>query len=379
MPGLDRRAREAGRVMTFKRGKFWSLYVPRHSGGAVQRSTGTTDANLAKRMGRMIETLADQRRWDVLGAIDAKKITVGQVWDAFAVNGLDALLANAAKATEPLALDYVDRWVRTMQLAARTVTAYEQKVRTLLGDDDLRLSALTGGWLMDRLADLEMTPATVRQYAHAFSKFCQYLKAHRLIAENPVKGIPLPKGTAKRTMWKSEADDLKLVNAAPEPFRSYFALVHATGAERDAALVMVRSDIDLTAATCHIPGTKNLNRDRKGIPIEPWALPILGAHVRGMMPDAPLFPTLNRRTVNIEHLAAAGAAKLAGYQLRDARHSYAVRGILRGEQIWKVSKWLGHANIGITASVYANFELEDAMDELNRKATPRATRRGFAS
>jgi integrase len=365
--------------MTFKRGKFWSLYVPRHLGGAVQRSTGTTDANLAKRMGRMIDTLADQRRWDVLGAIDAKVVTVGQVWDAFAVNGLDALLANAAKAAEPLALHYVDRWVRTMQLAARTVMAYEQKVRTLLGDDELRLSALTGGWLMDRLADLNMTPATVRQYAHAFSKFAQYLKAHRLITENPVKGIPLPKGTAKRTIWKSEADDLKLVNAAPEPFRSYFALVHATGAERDAALVMVRSDLDLTAATCHIPGTKNRNRDRKGIPIEPWALPMLTQHVRGLMADAPLFPTLNRRTVNIEHVAAASAAKLAGYQLRDARHSYAVRAILRGEQIWKVSKWLGHANIGITASVYANFELEDAMDELNRKATPHATRRGFAS
>jgi len=376
---MDHRARAAGRVMTFKRGKFWSLYVPRSAGGAVQRSTGTTDANLAKRMGRMIDTLSDQRRWDVLGAIDAKVVTVGAVWDAFAVNGLDALLAAAAKDAEPLALDYVDRWVRTMKLAPRTVLAYEQKVRTLLGDDDLRLSALTGGWLMDRLADLDMTPATVRQYAHAFSKFCQYLKAHRVIGENPVKGIPLPKGTAKRTMWKSEADDLKLVDAAPEPFRSYFALVHATGAERDAALVMVRADLDLTAATCHIPGTKNANRDRRGIPIEPWALPMLTRHVRGMLADAPLFPTLNRRTVNIEHLHAATVAKLPGYQLRDARHSYAVRAILRGEQIWKVSKWLGHANIGITASVYANFELEDAMDELNRKATPHATRRGVAS
>ena len=376
---VGERTHPESRMSPFKRGKYWSLYVPRHSGGAVQRSTGTTDANLAKRMGRMIDTLADQRRWDVLGAIDAKSVSVGEVWDAFCVNGLDALMADAAKDAEPLALDNVDRWVRTMKLAPRTVYAYEQKVRTLLGDDPLPLSALTGGWLMDRLADLDMTPATVRQYAHAFSKFAQYLKAHRLITENPVKGIPLPKGTAKRTMWKSEADDLKLVNAAPEPFRSYFALVHATGAERDAALVMVRSDLDLTAATCHIPGTKNANRDRKGVPIEPWALPILGAHCKGLLPDAPLFPTLGRSPVNHAHHEARTVAKLPGYQLRDARHSYAVRAILRGEQIWKVSKWLGHANIGITASIYAHFELEDALNELNRKATPQATRRGFAS
>lgn len=363
----------------FKRGRYWSIYIPRQSGGVVQRSTGTTDANLAKRMGRMVDTLKDQRRWDVLEAIDSQQVRVGDVWDAFCGNALDAMLAAANAAAEPVALEYVDRWVRTMKLATLTVVSYEQKVRAMLGEDGPRMSELTSGWVMDRLADLDMTPATVRQYAHAFSKFCQYLVAHRMIEQNPVKSIPLPRGTGKRTTWKSEADDLKLVNAAPEPFRSYFALVHATGAERDAALAMVRADLDLTGATCHIPGTKNKNRDRKGVPIEPWALPILSRHVQGLMPDAPLFPTLTNRAVNVEHLAARTAAKLAGYQLRDARHSYAVRAILRGEQIWKVSKWLGHANIGITASVYAHFELEDALSELNRYATPRATRGGVAS
>lgn len=357
----------------FQRGAYWSLYVPRRSGGVVQRATGTTDKKLADRMGRMIDTLADQRRWDVLEALDRKVVSVGQVWDAYCMNALDTMMATAAEAAAPDVLDYVPAWLKTVKRAPRTVAAYEQKVRALV-PDGLKLSALTMGWVSDRLATLPHTAATVRQYAHALGLFCRYLKGHRLITENPVRDVLLPKGTNKRAVWKSEADDRRLVDAAPAPFRAYFALVHSTGAERDAALAMVRSDLDLPNATCHVPGTKNKNRDRKGVPIEPWALPILREHVRGLLPDAPLFPTLTRRAVNAEHVAARTAAKLPGYQLRDSRHSYAVRAILRGEPIWKVSKWLGHANIGITASVYAAFDLEAAQAELNHHTTPRATR-----
>ena len=358
----------------FRRGKYWSLYLPRRSGGVVQRATGTTDANLAKRMGRMIDTLQDQRRWDVLEAIDQKRTTVAAVWDAYQMNRLDQLLTDLAAADVPDALDFVDRWVSSMRKADRTVTSYEQKVRTLLGDG-VKVTSLTAGWVTDQLAELGHTPATVRQYAHALSLFCKYLKGHRLLSENPVRDVDLPKGTNKRVRWESEANDRRLVNSAPEPLRSYFALVHSTGAERDAALAMVRSDLDLKALTAHIPGTKNQNRDRKGVPIEAWARPILTAHCVGLLPDAPLFPTLTRRLVNGGHIEARTAAKLPGYQLRDARHSYAVRAILRGEPIWKVSKWLGHSNIGITASVYAQFDLEAAQAELNQHAAPRATRR----
>lgn len=359
----------------FKRGKFWSLYVPRRSGGVVQRATGTTDATLAKRMGRMVDTLADQRRWDVLEAVDARTVTLPEVWDAYQMNGLDTLMARATAAAEPLVLDYVDAWVATVKRAPRTVAAYEQKVRALL-PEDLKPSALTMGWVADRLAQLPHTPATVRQYAHALGLFCRYLHGHRVLPYNPVRDVMLPKGTNKRAVWKTEAEDRRLVDRAPEPLRSYFALVHSTGAERDAALAMVRRDVDLDAQTVHIPGTKNRNRDRRGVPMEPWAVPILTAHCRGLLPDAPLFPTLTRRAVGAGHFAARTAAQLPGYQLRDARHSVAVRAILRGEPIWKVSKWLGHANIGITASVYAQFDLEAAQAELNQHAMPsRTTRR----
>jgi integrase len=355
--------------MTFKRGKFWSLYVPRSSGGAVQRSTGTTDANLAKRMGRMIETLADQRRWDVLGAIDAKVVTVGAVWDAFCVNGLDAL---AADMQSPYLLPMVDQWIATLTRAPSTLEAYERQVRVLI-TDKLKAKDITAGWVVDRIAKLPHSGSTRSMYLAALTLFLDYVVAHGGMPDNPARNrsvVRRPKPNKPRTMWKSIADDLRLVNAAPEPYRTFFALVHSTGSERDAALHMIRSDVDLTTGTIRIRGTKRATRDRIGVPIEPWALPMVATVCKTLLPDAPLFPDLRRTMVNQMHKDAREAVKLDGYQLRDARHSYAVRAILRGEKLWKVARWLGHSNVKVTAEVYTQFQLQDALDML--AADPKA-------
>ncbi|MFY7948054.1 MAG: tyrosine-type recombinase/integrase [Gemmatimonas sp.] len=365
----------------FQRGAYWSLYIPRRSGGVVQRATGTTDKALADRMGRMVDTLADQRRWDVLEAIDAKTVTVGEAWDAYTMNGLDALMARL-KAVK--LVERVPAWVATLPNAPRTITSYEQKVRALLPTAMLS-TALTAGWINDAIAKLPHSSGTRQQYLHALSLFVDYLVGHSVLPANPIHQRGLvrrPRANKPRTVWHFEADDVRLVNAAPEPFRAYFALVHGSGAERDAALAMVRRDVDTTTWLLHIPGTKNAKRDRRGVPLDAWARAIVGAHCKGLLHEAPLFPTLTSRTVNDAHIDARTAAKLPGYQLRDARHSFAIRHLIRGEPLWKVSKWLGHSNEVITAKVYTQVELEKAMayeTELKRRTTPRTTSGGVSS
>lgn len=365
----------------FKRGQYWSLYVPRQSGGVVQRSCSTTDAKLARAMGRMIDQLSDQRRWDVLGAIDAKRITVAETYDAFVYNKLDQLMADA-QATELAVM--VDQWIETLAQSDRTIVGYTQKIRALV-PDGMKSSAFTAGWITDAIAALPHSPGTKKQYLHVLSLFADYCVGHGVLSLNPIhqRGmVRRPKNNKPRKVWKMEADDLRLVNAAPSPYREYFALVHASGAERDAALAMVRRDIDTTTWLLHIPGTKTETRDRSGVPLEAWARPILLPYLKTMTPDAPLFPTLTRAAINHQHHDARAAAKLDGYQLRDARHSYAIRALLRGEPLWKVSKWLGHSNMAITAKVYAQFELDDALAaaaDLNRNTTPRTTSGGFRS
>lgn len=365
----------------FRRGKYWSLYVPRESGGVVQRSTGTTDKKLADKMGRMIDQLADVRRWDVLSAIDAKRVTVAQCYDAFCINRLDGLMADAS--AESLSVRR-DQWIATLSQSARTQVGYTQKIKALI-PDGLKSSTLTAGWITDTIAALPHSPGTKKQYLHVLSLFVDYLVGHRVLPSNPVHQRGLvrrPKNNKPRRVWKTEAEDRALVDKAPSPFREYFALVHGSGAERDAALAMVRRDVDTTTWLLHIPGTKTETRDRTGVPLEKWAHAILLPYLKRLLPDAPLFPTLDNYAVNRAHVTAREAAKLAGYQLRDARHSYAIRALLRGEPLWKVSKWLGHSNMAITAKVYAQFDLDDALAaaaDLNRHTTPRTTSGGIHS
>lgn len=337
----------------------YSIYVPRRAGGVVQRSTGTKDATTAKRMERMVKTLADTARWDVLEAIVDGRLSLNVAYSHYQMQTLDAALAETTDVpVRPLA----DRWLGSLRLADRTVAGYRGKVERVL-PDDLRVSQFTPGWVRDTLAALPVSSGTRGQYLHVLTQLADYLVAHGHLDTNRLRErglVPRARSNAPRVVWRTIEDDQRLVDAAPEPYRSYFALVHATGAERDAALAMRRRDLDLEAGTVHIPGTKTRTRDRKGVPVEPWALPILRRHCRGLLPDAPLF-AVTRAAVNKEHQRAREAAKLTGYQLRDARHSYAVRAILRGAPLWQVSKWLGHSNLGITARVYAQFELEEAL------------------
>jgi integrase len=358
---------EGGSVSPFKRGAFWSLYVPRRSGGVVQRATGTTDKKLADRMGRMIETLADQRRWDVLDAIDAKRVTVPEVWDAYAMNGLDTLMARASAVN---LAHLVEPWLASLHHTPGTIAGYRTKIEALI-PASLLAADVTEGWIVDRITAIPFTGTTKGLYLAVLTLFLDYAVAHRAMPTNPARNKALvkrPRPNPARRVWKSAADDLRLVNAAPEPFRSYFALVHATGAERDAALRMRRRDVDLTAWTVHIPGTKRATRDRRGVPVDSWARPLVSALCAGKLPDALLFPGMRRTVLNYAHRDAREAVGLDGYFLRDARHSFAVRHLLAGVPLWKVSKWLGHNNVKTTAEVYTRFELDEAMEMLGALA-----------
>lgn len=353
----------------FRRGKYWSLYVPRRSGGCVQRACGTTDSALAKKMGRMIDQLADLKQWDALEAIDRKLITLPEAWDAYCHGSLDSAIAD--KGTPTLA-SFIDRWENTLQVAPRTKVQYVQKVRTLI-PETMKASAFTAGWCADVIAQLPYTSGTRAFYLNALSVFADYLVAHAVVAMNPMRQPGLvrrPRTNKPRKVWHTEDRDLALVNATTHPLiRVYFALVHSTGAERDAALNMRRRDIDTATWTAHIPGTKNKGRDRRGIPIESWSHTILAAHCKTLLPDALLFDGLTRDIVGKAHVDSRKAINLPDYQLRDSRHSYAIRALLRGEPLWKVSKWLGHSNLNITAKVYADFGIDAALDALGRTAS----------
>lgn len=359
----------------FRRSAVYYLHVPTPDGRHVQRSTGTSNHTLANRMYRMVRELRDARRWDALGLISTGDVTLGIVYDAFAHKRLDAFLRERSA---PLWESLVPSWVAGLDVVPATRTMYEMQVRAVLPAGG-RVTSITTGSIRDALGALDVSPATRRNYLAAVQSFCGYLVAHELLDTDPTadpKRLPRPKKGRPRTVWMTRQEDERLCLAAPSPLREYFALVHGTGAERNAALAMTRSDIDLERGECRIPGTKTATRDRRGIPIDAWALAILQPYVRHVV-SGPLFPTLSRWIVNRGHAEARAAVGLTDYQIRDARHSVAIRWLVQDHvPIWEVAERLGHADMTMAVKVYTKTVLRDAAKRLT--VEPTVKRQGVA-
>lgn len=347
----------------FTRGERWYLHVPRQDGTFAQKSTGTTEKRLAARMRAMVADLKNRREWPALELVTSGRASLGALYDAYAHHAVDAFVGREAS---PRWESLVDGWLRSLDIAEATQTAYRRQVAAVL-PEGARVSAITSGVIRDGLAALDVTSGTRSTYFAAVSSFCHYLVGHDLLPAHPMaekSKVPRPRKNKPRTTWMTAAEDERLCCAAPSPYREYFALVHGTGAERNAALAMTRADVDLDRWEVHIPGTKATTRDRHGIPVDAWARPLLAGYVRSVL-SGPLFPTLSKYLVNMQHLDARKAAGLTGYQLRDARHSVAIRWLVADQvPVWDVAERLGHADASMVLKVYTKTVLREAAKRL---------------
>lgn len=347
----------------FKRGAVYYVHVPTADGRFVQRGSGTTHHSVAKAVYRMVQELKEKRDWAALSLVTSGAVTLGRLYDAYADGKLAAFVREQSS---PPWATLLDAWLAAVDLRTATRTMYRMQVEAVLPAGGT-VASITTGAIRDGLAALAVSPATRRNYLAAVQSFCGYLVAHDLLPSDPTadtRKLPRPKKGKPRTVWMTRAEDERLCLAAPSPLREYFALVHGTGAERNAALAMTRADVDLTDSTCRIPGTKTDTRDRRGVPIDAWALAILRPYVTQVL-RGPLFPTLSRWQVNRGHEDARTAAGLAGYQLRDARHSVAIRWLVQDQvPIWEVAERLGHADMQMAIKVYTKTVLRDAAKRL---------------
>jgi integrase len=215
------------------------------------------------------------------------------------------------------------------------------------------------------LRDLPVKSATKRKYHAALSSFCQFLKLRRLLEQNPMRDVRAPAASRPRDRYLDHDEVLTLLKALPEPYRTVSAVLHGSGAELSAVLAMRRRDVDLSDGTVRVRGTKTRHRDRT-VHVEPWSLAFLKRHLRRsrLLPDAFVFPGLNRWTVSDKHRDACEEVGLDGYQLRDARHTYAVRAVRAGAALEVVARQLGHADPTMVARVYGRFR--PSSDEMRR-------------
>jgi integrase len=335
---------------------IWWVAVPTETGGRVKRTTGTTDKHIAKSMERMLLELGPRgrRAWDLLTPVAQGTLALGELHDAWSRSDLDGLRARLADIDlEPHVAIWASRHVAT---AARdTVQHYTYTLRTLLpaGRPFFR-SQFTADVLDAWLAAYPGRAATRRKAHVAASLFARYLVKARLLVVNPLREITPPPAGAPRLRYLDVADMKRLANFQPEPYDALSALLGGSGIEVSVALTLRRRDVDMQRREIRAAGTKTHARDRI-VRVAEWAWPYVEQRCTELRPTDLLFPGIDRWEAGDAHRAAALAAGLDDYQMRDQRHSYAVRAARAGTPAELIARQLGHANAVLVLKVYGRF------------------------
>lgn len=379
--------------------------VPQQDGAAVTRSAGTRDPHLLEDMRGMLRTLRRQRRWDALGAVGAKQLTLIDLFDAW--RGGEAALEAALAGLDDVDLEpYVARWAVWLRQrkGPDTQHRYVTHVRSLIpAERPFRRAALTPEVIETWLAGLTLpsrqgarttarartaqpaSPGTVRRYHAALRSFVDYLQRIRVLDEDPMLRSKPPAANDPRCVFLELPEVRRLLELSDATYRPLFALMYGTGIEVTTALGLRRRDVDLARREIHARGTKHrrgrINYRDRMVRVAEWAWPEVEAHVRALLPDARLFPAIrDRHAVTKYHKALMRSDHLGRPELRlhDSRHHWAVRQVRAGTPIELVARQLGHADAVMALRVYGRFrpthEDRDRWERLAAEQDPPAVR-----
>ena len=344
--------------MVYQRSGGTTFYVevPTRTGGRVKLATGTKHRGTAKAIERMLIDLGPKgrRAWDLLEAVAGGVLTLGKLYDAFAVDDLDGL---RARMVDVDLSPHVDTWLARIgeDIAADTRQHYEHLVRSFIPEGKkFERSAFTVDALHAWLAAYPASRSTRRKAHAAMSGFAKYLVRAQLIPVNPMRSIDAPPANGPRLRWLDVPDMKRLADAQPEPYRTLSALLGGSGVEVSVAVGLLRRDVDLARKEVRAAGTKTHARDRI-VRVAEWAWPYIERAGAGLTPNARLFPTLDRWMPGDEHRAACKVLGIDDYTMRDMRHSYAVRAARAGTPAELIARQLGHANAVLVLKIYGRF------------------------
>lgn len=359
--------------------RIYRLKVPTRTGW-VNRTTGTADRPTAKAMERMVDELGQvgKRRWDVLDPVAEGRLSLAEVWDAYQVGDLDGLVARMGDID---LRPHVDAWLRWLRdrVAPITRRGYRIALDSLMpASGPWWRSTFTTLAVVRWLDALDHGAGTKRKYGSAVASFAKYAKQRGLMTTNPTLEVELPPAPPARSDFYERDEVERLIEGSPRRWGDLFTLIYATGAEVSAALAVRRRYVDLEHALVRMPGTKTHTRDRVVIVAE-WARPRLAEMCRGLLPDAPLFPGLDRHRATRWHARIAREQGLRHLKLHAARNHWAVRALRGGWSEELVANQLGHANAQMVHRVYGRFRAKpEDLARLERMAELEAQRREVA-
>jgi integrase len=325
-------------------------------------STGARDEETALEVEQFAALLKARRRWDILDAILAKKITLADAYDADVRGDLDGVLKTVNDVDlSPL----VDEWAKTVN------AKYVKQVRRLIPEGcRIPRSTFTKGVVSAFLAGLDASGPTKNRYRAALSVFAGWLVERDILEHNPVRDVRGYKEHDPRDQWMTWSDAQKVAERAPEPYRTIILLMAGTGLEWGVVERLRASDVDLKEGTIHARGSKTRWRNRI-VRAEPFVWVALRRHLDGRIGPALVFDNVDERVSLFALRDACEAAKIGAHRLHDLRHTYAVNALKAGYKPQVVAHQLGHKDATMVLKVYGRY-IPDQNDYL----LPRVEKRG---
>jgi integrase len=327
--------------------------IPTRNGGKARTfSTGTTNKATAEDVERTVDRLKSRRQWEALEPVFDGLVSLAEIYDA----EIRGVLAERLAELRDVDLDpMVTQW------AKRANAKYVVQVRALIvAGVRFPTSAFRRKRISEFLAGLECSDPTKNRYRAALSVFAKWLVEREVLESNPVRDVAMYAENDPRMVWMSWADSIKVADAAPEPYRTLFRVMAATGMELGAALRLTRQDVQVDEGTIAAHGSKTPWRNRV-VRFEPWAASHLRSLCAPLVGFAPLFPGVTDDHALDVFRAAQKAVGINGHRLHDLRHTYAVNALKKGYKPQVVAAQLGHKDATMVTKVYGRF-VPDASD-----------------
>ena len=357
----------------------------------VQRKTGT----------------AYEVRWRSGDAFKQRTFTVKRDAERFALTVENT--QSTGDSTEPLAgRSQTFRQVVEASLAASKprlkpgtyigyVLLYDSRILPRFGKQ--RIAAVTSQQVEKWLADLTaegLAGSTIRNHYVALSKVFKYAIRHRLVNHNPCDAVELPRARNAETFKPVFLTPAQVETIAAEldqhhHFGNLIRFAAQTGL-RSAEIAGLRiRDINLSAGHIEVRqtvkriagvwtvGTPKSERSTRNVPLPHRKLiaelrVLLLSHPDSGNPDALFWPGQANRSRKLDWSQPLDVGRVRRYYLvpaaqhlgvvehmrfHDLRHTYASMMFAAGFKPHEVSRWMGHAGLGVTDSVYAHLYPSD--------------------
>jgi len=266
---------------------------------------------------------------------------------------------------------YAEAWRAAQPHRPRTETsvagALRKHIYPTLGDRPISsvrhsdVQAAVGKWSQT------LAPTTVA-YVHAtLSSILRAAVNDHLRADNPCKGVTLPRQTRTPVHPLTSSQVSVLLERLPESMLAPSLLALGCGLRAGEVFGLRVSDVDLLRGTVNVRqqrgsdekiGPPKTPASMRSVPLPATVRDALAAHMtlRGLHAgsDVLLF-VLRRNTAQMQFRKAADDVGLTSFRFHDLRHTYASMLIEAGESVKVVQSRLGHAKASETLDTYAHL------------------------